>query len=563
MFAGGVTTYRIEGTVSTRRGILTGGVTITLTDSNSNMVETATFDDDINPGWYRFTGLAAGTYTLTASKPCWSFSPSSQSVTITDANATGIDFTSSKNYYSIYGTVTEQGSGDPVAGASLSLYELGTYIRSTVSDGSGEYMFNGLENGGYTITLDSGCVPEGMGSMSAFVNCANVEKNFVCEGGLGESKRQEAASRLNRLKTFDGIDNKGRQADNSDMDATADKNNPSASSLQPSALASSRTEASVAEYLFYHCDHLGTVRLITNASGAVVSRHDYEPFGVEIAPVVETANNTHQFTGHERDKATGYDYMHYRSYGSNLGRFMKPDNITGNPLNPQSWNLYSYVRGNPVNFNDPTGHEAANPEQETTQLTGNGNTQNTPSSSAAITAPTSENATMKKKMVDVTIILNAKELTKEETNIAKEAISKELASNGVNAKVLASSELSLWQKIKYTFNPSKKVQTVNVEKGFSEKGESVHGDAVNNRVFLGPAFKAGLMRGSEIGNYVANISLHETWHNFTGTSDVPPFKPSDWNPKPGTIMDYQKTKYWAVPRHFDPKDAVRLVEALQ
>ncbi len=65
---------------------------------------------------------------------------------------------------------------------------------------------------------------------------------------------------------FYGIDNKGRQADNGDMDAIADKDNPSALSLQPSA----RTEASVAEYLFYHSDHLGTVRLITDNSGTVV-----------------------------------------------------------------------------------------------------------------------------------------------------------------------------------------------------------------------------------------------------------------------------------------------------
>jgi RHS repeat-associated protein len=168
---------------------------------------------------------------------------------------------------------------------------------------------------------------------------------------------QEAASRLNRLKTFDGIDNKGRQADNSDMDATADKDNPSAFSHQPSAQASARIEASVAEYLFYHCDHLGTVRLITDNSGAVVSRHDYEPFGVEIAPTFDTAGNTHKFTGHERDRATGYDYMHYRSYGSNIGRFMKPDDGSAHTAyDPQSWNLYSYVRGNPVNRNDPSGH---------------------------------------------------------------------------------------------------------------------------------------------------------------------------------------------------------------
>lgn len=35
---------------------------------------------------------------------------------------------------------------------------------------------------------------------------------------------------------------------------------------------------------------------------------------------------------------------------------MKPDNIGGNLYDPQSWNKYSYVNNNPINFNDPTGH---------------------------------------------------------------------------------------------------------------------------------------------------------------------------------------------------------------
>ena len=54
--------------------------------------------------------------------------------------------------------------------------------------------------------------------------------------------------------------------------------------------------------------------------------------------------------------------MHYRFYTSSMGRFMRPDNVSGNPMDPQTWNLYSYVRGNPVNFNDPTGHGAFDAE---------------------------------------------------------------------------------------------------------------------------------------------------------------------------------------------------------
>jgi RHS repeat-associated protein len=90
-----------------------------------------------------------------------------------------------------------------------------------------------------------------------------------------------------------------------------------------------------------------------------------EPFGVEIPGGNTGCDNTHRFTGHERDLETGNDYMHFRYFSAGMGRFMKPDSIfDGAPGNPQGWNLYTYVKGNPVNFNDPTGQKEKEGESE-------------------------------------------------------------------------------------------------------------------------------------------------------------------------------------------------------
>ncbi|HQO19378.1 MAG TPA: carboxypeptidase-like regulatory domain-containing protein [Acidobacteriota bacterium] len=65
----------------------------------------SSFDDEINCGWYQFTGLAPGTYTITASKPCYGFTPSSLSVTITNADATEKNFDNVHYFSHISGTL--------------------------------------------------------------------------------------------------------------------------------------------------------------------------------------------------------------------------------------------------------------------------------------------------------------------------------------------------------------------------------------------------------------------------------------------------------------------------
>lgn len=69
-----------------------------------------------------------------------------------------------------------------------------------------------------------------------------------------------------------------------------------------------------------------------------------------------------EFTGHERDEISSLDYMKLRYYQPQYGRFNRPDPKRDLDLtNPTSFNLYAYVRGNPVNFTDPTGGETDDP----------------------------------------------------------------------------------------------------------------------------------------------------------------------------------------------------------
>ncbi len=64
-----------------------------------------------------------------------------------------------------------------------------------------------------------------------------------------------------------------------------------------------------------------------------------------------------RFTGQAPDQETGLDYFNARYYAAALGRFTSadPGNAGANLFDPQTWNAYAYVRGNPLAFLDPTG----------------------------------------------------------------------------------------------------------------------------------------------------------------------------------------------------------------
>jgi RHS repeat-associated protein len=118
------------------------------------------------------------------------------------------------------------------------------------------------------------------------------------------------------------------------------------------------TPAALPRFVYFHLDHLGSPRVITDSAGAVVSKHHYLPFGEELPVQAMNGSNTRQFTGHERDDESGLDYMVVRHYGSSLNRFLSVDPDGANPTNPQSWNKYAYALGNPIKFLDGAGRYA-------------------------------------------------------------------------------------------------------------------------------------------------------------------------------------------------------------
>jgi hypothetical protein len=78
------TTYSVSGTISPTAG---GGATVTLSGAASATTTAA------SSGAYSFTGLANGTYTVTPSHSGYTFSPTSQTATVSGANVTGVNFT--------------------------------------------------------------------------------------------------------------------------------------------------------------------------------------------------------------------------------------------------------------------------------------------------------------------------------------------------------------------------------------------------------------------------------------------------------------------------------------
>jgi RHS repeat-associated protein len=100
---------------------------------------------------------------------------------------------------------------------------------------------------------------------------------------------------------------------------------------------------------YYSKDHLGSIREMTNAAGAVVAKYDYDLWGRQ-TKLSGAMDSDFGFTGFYVSRSTGLDLTWFRAYNPEMGRWLSRD-LKGEFENVR----YSYVLSNPVQFIDIWG----------------------------------------------------------------------------------------------------------------------------------------------------------------------------------------------------------------
>lgn len=108
---------------------------------------------------------------------------------------------------------------------------------------------------------------------------------------------------------------------------------------------------------YFHRDHLGSVETVTDGTAAVAARYTFDAWGRR--QLVQGSDVTRVgFTGHEVGSNLDLLYTMYRSFDSDLGRWISED-PSGMRDGP---NLYSYVTNKPTKLIDPLGLCGCNDE---------------------------------------------------------------------------------------------------------------------------------------------------------------------------------------------------------
>ena len=133
--------------------------------------------------------------------------------------------------------------------------------------------------------------------------------------------------------------------------------------------ASEGTNGAIYTAMNYVTDHLGSTRVVVNASnGDVSSRNDYYAFGSRWSSGDQAiSDNRYLYNGKESQSSADVGYLDYgaRMYDPELGRWFNND-----PLAEKYYTMspYVYCANNPIRFIDPDGMDIFRFDEETGEM---------------------------------------------------------------------------------------------------------------------------------------------------------------------------------------------------
>lgn len=103
-------------------------------------------------------------------------------------------------------------------------------------------------------------------------------------------------------------------------------------------------------------DGHGSVRALTDLTGAVTDTYDYDAFG-NIVHSTGTTPNNYLYSGEQYDPDLHLYYNRARYLNTTTGRFLTMDHYEGDIQSPLSLHKYLYAGSDPANHNDPSGRD--------------------------------------------------------------------------------------------------------------------------------------------------------------------------------------------------------------
>lgn len=106
---------------------------------------------------------------------------------------------------------------------------------------------------------------------------------------------------------------------------------------------------------FYGFDGHGSVRFLTDTSGAITGTYTFDSFGNLLTSTGITPNN-YLYAGEQLDPNLGFYYLRARYMSPSSGRFWTLDEFEAESNDPLGLHKYLYAESNPINRVDPTGN---------------------------------------------------------------------------------------------------------------------------------------------------------------------------------------------------------------